>query len=208
MVVQLSAPISPRFERPGAEGIQILARATADDSPWSNDLQLTPWCERTGRDAYRLNLSISLQQPFGEARVEARSPDPDQRGEFLWPFPSESRNVERLRFGVRLGAELLAASGVCDDPAPLRAFANRSDAELEAWVGEEHGAFYHGVGSCHMGSEETAPLDLELRVRGTEGLFVVDGAAIPRVTRSNTHIAIVALAERAAAMLRGQETLS
>jgi choline dehydrogenase-like flavoprotein len=53
-----------------------------------------------------------------------------------------------------------------------------------------------------MGEGEDAPLDLDLRVRGTEGLYVIDGSTIPRVTRSNTHIVIAALAERAADQLR------
>ena len=207
MVVQLSAPLAPRFDRPGGDGIQVLARVTAEGSSWSNDLQLTPWCERTGRDTYQFNLSVSLQQPFGEASIEATSPDPSDRGRFRWPFPSEPGNVERLRFGVRLAARLLAESKVSDDPAPLRALADRSDAEIDAWIAAEHGAFYHGVGSCRMGAEPDAPVDLELRVRGTEGLFAIDGATIPRVTRSNTHIAIAALAERGAAILRGQEAI-
>lgn len=207
MVIQLSAPLSSRFERPGGDGIQILARVTAEGSPWSNDLQITPWCERTSRDAYRLNLSVSLQQPFGEASIEARSADPSERGAFAWPFPGEAGNIERLRAGYRLAARILAESKVSEESAAIRALAGQSDAAIDAWIGANHGAFYHGVGSCRMGRDADAPLDLELRVRGTEGLFVIDGAAIPRVTRSNTHIAIAALAERGAAILRGTETL-
>lgn len=206
MVIQLSAPLSSRFERPGSDGIQILARVSAEGSPFENDLQITPWCERTGRDAYQLNLSVSLQQPFGEAHVEATSPDADVRGRYVWPFPSEPRNVERLRFGFRLAARILAESDVTDDAAPIRALAEQSDAEIDGWIAENHGAFYHGVGSCRMGEDDDAPVDQDLRVRGTEGLYVIDGATIPRVTRSNTHIVIAALAERGAAMLRGTET--
>ena len=58
-----------------------------------------------------------------------------------------------------------------------------------------------------MGEGADDPVDLDLRVRGTDGLFVIDGATIPRVTRSNTHIVIAALAERGAALLRGNETI-
>lgn len=204
MVIQLSTPLPADAVRPGARGIQVLARATAEGSPWSNDLQLTPWCERIARDDYRLNLSVSLQQPFGEARVEATSADPGERGRYAWPFPGDARNVERLRFGHRLGARLLARSGVSREPEALERLAELPDAEVDAWIAANHGAFYHGVGSCRMGEEGDAPLDLDLRVRGTQGLFVIDGAAIPRVTRSNTHIAIAALAERAAARLTGR----
>ena len=58
-----------------------------------------------------------------------------------------------------------------------------------------------------MGATDDDPVDPSperaLGVRGTESLHVIDGATIPRVTRSNTHVAIAALAERGAALLRG-----
>lgn len=207
MVIQLSARIADGFERPGTHGIQVLARVSAPDSPWDNDLQLTPWCERIGRDAYQLNLSISLQQPFGEAEIDAVSDDPSARGAFRWPFPGEPGNIARLRHGYRLGARILADAGVLAEPAAVAALADQPDDAIDAWIAEQHGAFYHGLGSCRMGADDDAPLALDLSVRGTEALFVIDGAAIPRVTRSNTHVVICALAERAAALLRGRTTL-
>jgi choline dehydrogenase len=205
MVIQLSTPVSDRFVRPGGHGIQVLARVSAPNSPYSNDMQITPWCERVGKNDYQLNLSVSLQQPFGEAQISARSADPEERGLFSWPFPGESRNVERLRFGYRMAARILADSGVSTESDSLARAEAQSDSELDLWIAENHGAFYHGVGSCRMGESDEAALDLDLRVRGTEGLYVIDGASIPRVSRSNTHIVIVALAERASALLSGRE---
>ena len=52
-----------------------------------------------------------------------------------------------------------------------------------------------------MGDSDDAVTDTRCAVRGTSGLFVIDASTIPRVPRSNTHILIVALAERAAALL-------
>ncbi len=207
MVIQLSTPIAERFGRAGSRGIQVLARATAEHSPYSNDLQLTPWCERIDDGRYQLNLSISLQQPFGEATIGASGPDPAARGHFAWPFPAEKRNVERLRSGYRLAARLLEAAEISSEPERLAQLQAESDDEIDAWIAENHGAFYHGVGSCRMGDDESAPLDPMLRVRGSNDCYVIDGCAIPRVTRSNTHIVIAALAERAAALLTGRTTL-
>ncbi len=206
MVIQLSAPVDDRFERPGRHGIQVLARATACDSAFENDLQITPWCERVGRDAYQLNLSISLQQPYDEASVEAESADPTARARHRWPFALDPRNTSRLRSGYRLAARVAADSGVVADAPALRRLADQRDDAIDDWISSQHGAFYHGVGSCRMG-DGAAPLAPDLHVRGTRGLAVVDGSAIPRVTRSNTHIAICALAERAAAIFTGRETL-
>ncbi|MBJ21236.1 MAG: NAD(P)-binding protein [bacterium] len=207
MMLELSTPVSDRFIRPGNQGIQVLARVSAEGSPYSNDLQITPWCERVGKDEYKLNLSISLQQPFGEAEVAAAGPGANERGVFTWPFPSDARNIERLRYGYRLAARILANSGISREPGELARAEAQSDAELDAWIARSHGAFYHGVGSCQMGESDELPLDLDLSLRGVRGLYVIDGASIPRVTRSNTHLVIVALAERAAAMLIGTESI-
>jgi choline dehydrogenase-like flavoprotein len=207
MVITLATPIDARWVKRSARGIQNLARVTADGSPYSNDIQLTPWVERLPAGDYQLNISISLQQPFGEAQIRPRSTDASERGHFDWPFPAEARNVERLRFGYRMAARVVTSAGVASSPESLSHALAQSDAELDVWIAENHGAFYHGVGSCRMGDDDTSVTDTHCRVRGTRGLYVIDGATIPRVPRSNTHIVIVALAERAAALLTEQTSL-
>jgi choline dehydrogenase len=206
MVIQLSAPIASEWIRPGARGIQNLARMTAEGSPYSNDLQITPWAEKKQGGTYHLNLSISLQQPFGESRIALSARDVATRGRFDWNFPSEAANVARLRFGFRKACEVFATMGVSMAPEAQGPLASMSDAEVESWIGSHHGAFYHGVGTCRMGEDAaTSVTDPACRVRGIEGLYVIDASTIPRVTRSNTHIVTVALAERAAAMLAGRD---
>lgn len=54
-----------------------------------------------------------------------------------------------------------------------------------------------------MGSDDGAVVDPELRVRGTEGLRVVDASVMPTLLRGHTHAATVMIAERAAGWIRG-----
>ncbi len=204
MVIQLSTPIASHWIRPGARGIQNLARLTAEGSPFSNDLQITPWAEKKRDGTYHLNLSVSLQQPIGESRIGLAGRDVDARGRFDWRFPGEAENVRRLRFGFRRACALFEAMGVSTAPEAVAALARQSDAEVDRWIGAHHGAFYHGVGTCRMGDDPASVVDAGCAVRGVSGLFVVDASAIPRVTRSNTHIVTVALAERIAARLAGR----
>jgi choline dehydrogenase len=58
--------------------------------------------------------------------------------------------------------------------------------------------FHHPVGSCRMGRDDDpeAVVDAAGRVRGMEGLWVMDASAIARVPSANTHLAVIALAER------------
>ena len=81
--------------------------------------------------------------------------------------------------------------------------ASDSDADIEAHIRATTGTLYHPVGTCAMGADADSVVDPALRVRGVEGLRVVDASVMPTVTRGNTNAPVIALAERAADLIRG-----
>jgi choline dehydrogenase-like flavoprotein len=59
-----------------------------------------------------------------------------------------------------------------------------------------------------MGSDAEAVVDTELRVQGAQGLRVIDASIMPTIVRGNTNAATIAIAERAADLIRGVEPLA
>ena len=68
---------------------------------------------------------------------------------------------------------------------------------LETYVHESLGCYYHPVGTCAIGSVVAG----DGAVLGCEGLYVADASLMPSIPRANTHLTVLAAAERLAAGL-------
>jgi choline dehydrogenase-like flavoprotein len=79
-----------------------------------------------------------------------------------------------------------------------------SDTDILAFARHNTRTIFHPVGTCPMGTV----VDAELRVHGVERLRVVDASVMPTVPRGNTNAPVIALAERAADLIRGRTPLS
>ena len=79
---------------------------------------------------------------------------------------------------------------------------NLSDAELVEFVRAKAETVYHPVGTCRIGVDEQAVVDPQLRVRGIDGLRVVDASVMPTLPGGNTNAPTIMIAERAADLIQ------
>lgn len=74
----------------------------------------------------------------------------------------------------------------------------KTDDEIRAYIRETTQTTWHIVGACKMGTDADAVVDPQLRVRGVDGLRVIDSSVFPTIPSSNTNAASIALGERGA----------
>ncbi len=78
----------------------------------------------------------------------------------------------------------------------------QTDEEIAEYIRKWSKNDYHPVGSCTMGHDEMAVVDTQLRVRGLDGLRVIDASIMPRLISGNTQAPTIMIGEKGAAMIK------
>jgi choline dehydrogenase len=136
-------------------------------------------------------------------RIRLRSADPRWRPEIDANYLSADEDLEALVAGIELAREI-ARLGPLPKWLAYEYIPGESATSADALRDSvrQHGqTLYHPVGTCAMGVSDASVVDLECRVRGIEGLRVVDASVLPTVPRGNTNAPTIAIAEKASDLI-------
>jgi choline dehydrogenase len=150
-------------------------------------------------------------RPESRGRVGLRSADPSDDPAIFANYLATEEDRRALREGVRMMRKVAAQSAL-DPYRTEELFPGKdveTDEQIDAWIRKHAETIYHPVGTCKMGadSDEMAVVNGELKVRGIEGLRVIDASVMPTLVGGNTNAPTIMIAEKAADMLRGRAAL-
>ena len=148
---------------------------------------------------------IVMLHPESRGHVALRSNDPEAPPRIHQNFLSCDTDWQALRRGVEIARAVAAQPEMTPfvgreiAPGPDRTSAEAVDAHIRATAITVH----HPAGTCRMGDDEGAVVDPALRVRGVDGLRVVDASVMPDLVSGNINAAVVMIAEKAADLIKG-----
>ena len=150
-----------------------------------------------------LTVMPTLIYPKSRGEMRLLSSDPTA-APFIDPhFLEDPADSRLLLEGIKRVREVMASKGMADvvtgelHPGPDFA----SDQAMAAELPTRAHTVYHPVGTCKMGVDDMAVVDPQLRVRGLEGLRVVDASIMPTLIGGNTNAPTIMVAERAADLI-------
>ena len=157
-------------------------------------------------------LHMCQLRPESRGTIRLKSADPFAHPAIDANYLAEPRDLDVLVEATRMAREIFAQAafdpyrGEEREPGAART----SKADVEAWVRGRAETIYHPVGTCKMGpaSDANAVVDSQMRVRGVEGLRVVDASVMPTLIGGNTNAPTIMIAERTSDIMLGKQTLT
>jgi choline dehydrogenase len=157
-------------------------------------------------------VHVGPNKPESRGRVWIESNDPKAKPRILFNYLTTDQDKQDWRDCIRLTREIIAQQ-------PFDAFRGdeiqpgkdiNTDAEIDQWVKENVESAYHPSCTCKIGSDTDpmAVLDESCKVRGVEGLRVVDSSIFPTITNGNLNAPTIMVAEKAADMILEKPALA
>lgn len=162
-------------------------------------------------DGHGFQVHVGPNKPESRGHVRIRSKDIREAPEIVFNYLATEKDREDWRICLRLTREILSQPALDRyRGAEIQPAIDLSDnAAVDAWVRKNVETAYHPSCSCRMGAgdDQLAVVDADCRVRGIKGLRVIDSSVFPSIPNGNLNAPTIMVAERAAAIIRGEKML-
>jgi choline dehydrogenase len=148
-------------------------------------------------------LVASVVAPESRGSVQLASADPQDSALIDPGFLRVERDLDTLAAGMAIVRQTTSGRGFWSEfsqgkhrevyPGPDV----RTDADLRNYIRHTVGSYYHPVGTCRLGQDDRAVVDVQLRVQGIDGLRVADASVMPGIPNAHPNATVLAIAERA-----------
>ncbi len=161
---------------------------------------------RKKADRHGFTAHVCQLRPASKGFIGLKSTDPFTQPLIQPNYLAVQSDREALRAGVRIARKIFAQASFDAYRGPeLQPGGHiQTDAEIDAWISRYAETIYHPVGTAKMGVDDMAVVDGQLRVRGVEGLRVVDASVMPTLVGGNTNAPTIMVAEKASDMILGR----
>jgi choline dehydrogenase len=151
-----------------------------------------------------MTAAVCAVNPESRGTIMAVSPDPKRAPEIRPNYFSAAQDMEVTLAGIRLARRIFTqpAIAVVVAAETVPGLQAQDDEALKEFARLHTSTVFHPVGTCRMGIDPQAVVDPRLRVRGMDGLRVVDASIMPKITTGNTNAPAIMIGEKGAAMIR------
>ena len=151
-------------------------------------------------------IDFNISRPRSRGSIAIKSSDVTDRPIIQPNYLQDSDDLRILREAVKICREITSQNALAKYSASEFAPGSsvKTNSEIDDYIRGNAGSNYHPVGTCRMGSDQMAVVDDRLRVRGLEGLRVVDASIMPTIVSGNTNAATVMLGERGSDFILNQ----
>ena len=162
---------------------------------------------RTYHWGHGMSCHATALRPASRGTVRLASSDMRDAPLIDPAFLSDASDLETLVRGFKWVRKIFAQPafanyGGADVSRELHFSKVHSDDEIRQAIRERADTIYHPVGTCRMGSDDRAVVDTQLRVRGVEGLRVIDASVMPTLISGNTNAPVIMIAEKASDLIK------
>jgi choline dehydrogenase len=187
----------------------LFARVLPQSATPDVQFHFIPWSADTVKEGLHkwpgFTISVCQLRPESRGEVTLASPDPMAKPRMLARYLSTETDRQCMTEGAKLARRLArtrALGAYIDSEYAPGPDAPDTDEAMLDYVRRTGGTIYHPTSTCRMGSDDNSVVDVELRVRGVQGLRIADASVMPTVVSGNTNAGCIMIGERCADFIR------